>query len=215
MDWQHSVAGVGGFIRIGQREYRLRPLTLGDLAELKAYIAAQHTSPLVEPEHGLDCADPRRQPELLRITLREARDKRGVTAAELETYLDTFDGVAHLFWLMARNACPGLDSLDAAKQCLGDGDQRRLVELQARLDQATGFISDVAPLGKLSRPGTSDDDDGPQWFDVYRGLSVAYGWTPEEINRLTLFQVAMYLNHELSGRGTIRMKLSDANVRRA
>jgi hypothetical protein len=44
-------------------------------------------------------------------------------------------------------------------------------------------------------------------------LSLAYGWIPDEINRLTLFQAAMYLNPELTERGTIRIKLSDANVR--
>jgi hypothetical protein len=41
-------------------------------------------------------------------------------------------------------------------------------------------------------------------------LSLAYGWTPDEINRLTLFQAALYLNPELSERGTVRMKLPDA-----
>jgi hypothetical protein len=133
MDQQHSVAGIGGFVRIGEREYRLRPLTLGDLAELKAYIVSLRDGPLNSP-----------------AAIREMRRMRGVTAAEFEDYLDSFDGVAHVFWLMARDACPVLDSFDAAKQRLGDCDQRRLVELQMCLDRATGFLSDVAPLGNLS-----------------------------------------------------------------
>jgi hypothetical protein len=134
MDRQHSVAGIGGFIRIGEREYRLRPLTLGDLAEMKACIVSRRTSPL----------------ESRPTAWREARALRGVTADEFEDYLDSFDGVAHVFWLMAREACPALDSLDAAKKCLGDCNEQRFVDLQARLDQATGFLSDVAPLGNSS-----------------------------------------------------------------
>jgi hypothetical protein len=41
-------------------------------------------------------------------------------------------------------------------------------------------------------------------------LSLAYGWTPDQINRLTLFQTAVYLNDDLTERGTFRMKLADA-----
>jgi hypothetical protein len=40
-------------------------------------------------------------------------------------------------------------------------------------------------------------------------LSLAFRWTPHEINRLTVFQAAMYLSDTISERGTIRMKLAD------
>jgi hypothetical protein len=147
MDKQHAVAGIGGAIRVGEREYRLRPLTLGDLAELKAYLASRQTSPIVERGRELKDVDPRQQAESMRTALREAREGRGVTADELEAYLESFEGAVHLFWLMARDDCQSLDSLAAAKACLVEFADDWVIELQGRLDQATGCLSDVAPLG--------------------------------------------------------------------
>jgi hypothetical protein len=150
MDRQHAVAGIGGQVRVGGRDYRLRPLTLGDLAELKAYLASRRMSPIAALGRELKDVDPRQQAELMRTAMREAREGRGVTADELEAYLESFAGAAHLFWMMARDDCPSLDSLAAAKACLIEYADDRMIELQSRLDQATGFLSDVAPLGNYS-----------------------------------------------------------------
>jgi len=147
MDKQHAVAGIGGLVRVGGRDYRLRPLTLGDLAELKAELVSRRISPIAALGSELDDVDPRQQAELMRTALREAREGRGLTADEIEAYLESSDGAAHLFWLMARDDCPSLDSLEAAKACLVEYADDRMIELQGRLDQATGFLSDVAPLG--------------------------------------------------------------------
>src|SRR5438552_1656038 len=49
MDKHHAVAGVGGKMEAAGVAYRLRPLTLGDLAEIKAYVV----SPLSPTEPGL------------------------------------------------------------------------------------------------------------------------------------------------------------------
>jgi hypothetical protein len=45
-------------------------------------------------------------------------------------------------------------------------------------------------------------------------LSLAYTWTPTEINHLTIFQAAMYLSDTISERGTIRLKLDEFARRR-
>ncbi|HKD37344.1 MAG TPA: hypothetical protein VKB78_11105, partial [Pirellulales bacterium] len=147
MDKHHAIAGVGGVIRIGEREYRLRPLTLGDLAEIKAYVVSQRTSPLEALGRELDRVEPRHRQAMMRAALREACESRATTADEIDAYLQSFDGTAHLFWIMARDDCPALDSLAAAKSALEDFSNGRLLELQGRLDQATGFISDTANLG--------------------------------------------------------------------
>jgi hypothetical protein len=146
MDRQHRVAGIGGTFQIGERDYRLRPLTLGDLAELKAYIVSRRDSPLESLVHG-GATDSRRRGDFMQEAVPEARSMRAVTNREFEDYLDSTDGTAHLFWLMARDDCPALDSLAAARACLAEYGNGRLLELQGRLDQATGFLSDVAPLG--------------------------------------------------------------------
>jgi hypothetical protein len=147
MDKHHAVAGIGGVIQIGEREYRLRPLTLGDLAEIKAYLVSQRTSPLEALGSELDRVEPRHHAALMRAALREACLLRGATADEIDAYLQSFLGTAHLFWIMARDDCPALDSLAAAKGMLSEFSDGRLLELQGRLDQATGFLSDTSTLG--------------------------------------------------------------------
>ena len=147
MDKHHAIAGVGGVVRIGEREYRLRPLTLGDLAEIKACVVSRRTSPLEALGRELDRVEPRHHQAMMRAALREACESRAATAAEIDAYLQSFDGTAHLFWIMARDACPALNSLDAAKRAAAEFKSRRLLELQGRLDQATGFLSDTTNLG--------------------------------------------------------------------
>jgi HAMP domain-containing protein len=150
MDKHHAIAGVGGVIRIGDRQYHLRPLTLGDLAEIKAHVVSRRTSPLEALGRELDRVEPRHHPAMMRAALREACELRGATPSEIDAYLQSFNGTVHLFWIMARDDCPALDSLDAAKAALAEFSNGRLLELQGRLDQATGFLSDTTNLGNSS-----------------------------------------------------------------
>ena len=115
MDKHHAIAGVGGVVRIGEREYRLRPLTLGDLAEIKACVVSRRTSPLEALGRELDRVEPRHHQAVMRAALREACELRAAIAAEIDAYLQSFDGTAHLFWIMARDDCPALDSLDGGE----------------------------------------------------------------------------------------------------
>ncbi len=150
IDKQHAVAGIGGVIQIGEREYRLRPLTLGDLAEIKAFVVSRLVSPLEALGRELDRVEPRHHAALMRAALRESCQLRGATADEIDAYLQSFDGTVHLVWIMARDDCPALDSLQAAKAALAEFEGGRLLELQGRLDQATGFLSDTSTLGNCS-----------------------------------------------------------------
>ncbi len=158
MDKQHVIAGVGGVISIRDRDYRLRPLTLADLAAIKAHVVSRRMSPLEALGRELERVDSKHHPELMRAALREACAGRAAAADEIDAYLQSFEGTAHLFWLMARDDGPTLDSLAAARACLADFADGRLLELQGRLDQATGFLSDTANLGNCSgqaRPMTT------------------------------------------------------------
>jgi hypothetical protein len=49
-----------------------------------------------------------------------------------------------------------------------------------------------------------------QWSRVYRDLSLAYGWTPAQINQLTLVQVCVYLGVPLKG-DRVRMSVDRFN----
>jgi len=50
------------------------------------------------------------------------------------------------------------------------------------------------------------------WAKVYKNLSLAYGWTPQEINKMTLYQIAMYSGVIVPEMGTIEL---DGNVSQA
>jgi hypothetical protein len=47
------------------------------------------------------------------------------------------------------------------------------------------------------------------WARIYRELSRAYGWTPAEINQLTIYQAALYLGVPPAERGRVRMSIDE------
>src|SRR5947208_270640 len=103
MDKHHAVAGVGGMMEIGGVAYRLRPLTLGDLAEIKAHVVSLRTNPLEALGRELERVDSKHHDGLMRAALRQACELRAASADEIDGYLQSFDGTVHLFWIMARD----------------------------------------------------------------------------------------------------------------
>ena len=47
---------------------------------------------------------------------------------------------------------------------------------------------------------------------MYRQLSEVYGWTPDEINRLTLFQAAVYLGGITPEHGRVKLAPEDSHA---
>ncbi len=45
---------------------------------------------------------------------------------------------------------------------------------------------------------------------IYQQLSREYGWTPDQINNLTLFQVAVYLGGITPEHGRVKMNMQDS-----
>ena len=50
---------------------------------------------------------------------------------------------------------------------------------------------------------------GAAWPRIYLELSRAYGWTPAEINELTIYQAAMYLGIARAERSRVRMSIPE------
>jgi hypothetical protein len=60
------------------------------------------------------------------------------------------------------------------------------------------------------RPGSLDTDGiATGWQHVFRELSLAYHWTPQQIAELTVVQLGRYFT-ELPGTGVIRMPPEEA-----
>lgn len=152
-DGLHRVAAAPGIIVHGGVEYRLSPPSLGDHAELRAWIVSQRKSP-TEVLPGLLAKTPEHMHEMLvRVAFSEASRQRTVTADELREYLNSFDGTTHILWFMLRKSHPEL-TLDRVREIWTAFRHDELLnELQARMDQATGFIADQEALG--NSPGQS------------------------------------------------------------
>ena len=48
---------------------------------------------------------------------------------------------------------------------------------------------------------------------VYRDLALAYGWTPQEVNRMTPYQIVVYMGGAVPEEKTTRMSLDEAIMR--
>ena len=51
---------------------------------------------------------------------------------------------------------------------------------------------------------------GPGWPHVYKVFAERFGWTPDQINNLTLFQMSIYLGGITLEHGRLTLKGDDA-----
>lgn len=152
-DGLNRVAGSPGVLEYGGVSYQLSPPSLGDHGELRAWIVSQRKSP-VEVLPGLLAKTPEHMHEMLtRVAFSEAARQRTVTADELREYLNSFEGTTHILWFMLRKAHPELTLERVREIWSAYRHEQMLNELQARMDQATGFIADQEALG--NSPGQS------------------------------------------------------------
>jgi hypothetical protein len=54
------------------------------------------------------------------------------------------------------------------------------------------------------------NQDGPGWPAIYQYLAATYGWTPQQINELTFFQLAIYTGAITPEHGRTRLSPADA-----
>ncbi len=210
MDKQHSVAGVGGTIRIGVREFRLMPLTLGDLAELKAHVVSLRKSPLEALAENLGQFEPKHHAEMIRIALREAcrrseRQPGGNRRLFANVRRLRASVLAHGPTIARRTRRPLEGRRIISGLCRGTA-----IRTAGEIGPGDRLRFGHGAGGKLFGPGSNDDRSGVQWARLYRHLSLAYGWTPTEINGLTPLQVYLYLHPDVSEFGRATMMHAEA-----
>lgn len=184
------------------RTLRLSPFTLGDLADEEAFHGSLRGA---DPEVAAMLAPSARG--LSEAITDAARNWRAIFRGgerigfpdvphEVSEALRTPDGLA---WRLHRSAAeehPDF-TLDAAYGVVGAFyDAARISELYAALDVATGS-RDL----RFVRSGGGDGQWRAPWAEQFRSLAKEYGWTFDEIGRLTLYQYCIALGSKVPESG--------------
>jgi hypothetical protein len=149
-DGLQDIAAVGADIEIGERRYRLAPISLGALGEIEQQVVALRTDPIAAICGCIDRFTVPQQQYLLSEAVRQA-SKRGryATQAEVDAFLNTFDGIGFFFWLTVRKHHPEIDAPEKARLLIADLDPTAIAQLQRKLIEASGLTA-LAAIGKNS-----------------------------------------------------------------
>ena len=178
MSKQHRTAGVDyTLLTIAGQTFKLRPITLGDYAEMESHILATNF------DHS----------------------KRRITDEQASQFENSRTGLKWMLWKCIKADHPEFDSLETVQKLV---DSTNPVEYQQIVD-VVRIASGSADMGKIIWPHlpaqASDSSDanydpahennpdpGPGWPAIYLAFAEKYGWTPDQVNRLTFFQFAIY-----------------------
>jgi hypothetical protein len=173
-----------------ETEYTLCASTLGMLAELESYLASRSPNPLVEAMRSLSGVSDKHHATVIDAGMRAAKNVNRALAPRVASFSHTREGLAFLFWQHTRER-HGLTLADALRMVvsLEDAD---ITILAAKI--TTLQSTDLACLRWMEarRPLTGESTLIP-WAKIFIGLSEKYGWTPDQISKLTLYQASVYL----------------------
>ena len=120
-------------------------------AEVCEHIKARRQSPLRRLAAHLDEFNERQQEVLLRAAVeQEARMTEDPSGEEIDRFLNTLEGAAHLLWIGLRERHPEFETPSDVMELIRD----RSVEAQQKLDEAGGFTA-------LKKPSGQEDSHNP------------------------------------------------------
>ena len=166
MSRHHRTAGVDyTLLTIGENTYKLRPITLGDYAEIESHILST-------------CAD---------------QSMRHITNEQLSIFENSHAGHAWFLWKCLQADHREFDSIAKVLRLIesaGEDEYPRIVETVRIASGSADTEKMIWPHLEHQQP--SDTDPGPGWPDIYCFFAANYGWTPQQVNQLTFFQFAIY-----------------------
>ena len=149
--------------------------------------------------------------------MKKDRDSRIVTIDELQKWMCEIEGIAFTMWCLL-GKYPKFESLetlqnelmnteaDALRKFCRDRDRASAMDSLANMDWRSPL--DLQKLRPPGRTGRSDEK-GPKympWKRILRELGKEYGWTPEMIMNMTLYQLKVFTTSEEElGGGTASM----------
>jgi hypothetical protein len=194
-------------VAIRGRTYRLSPLTLADYGEIENQIRAARPDPLAAIAEKLAGIDQRRQQEVLGQAFDQAAAS-AVTLADLDRWWQTPRAYGYRFWLMLRRDQPEMVLSDATELLRRSSAAERNV-LGRRMEDCHALPKRDADAGEAF---AGNREVVLPWHAWALQLSRAYGWTPNDIARLTIAQMWIYLSGAAAAGGKRRMSPADARV---
>ena len=191
-------------IMAGGQTYRLAPLTLADYGEIENRILAARGDPLAElPPKLAERAEEEQRGELGRV-FDAVCSARRVTLGDLDRWWQTPEGFCYRFWLMIRKDQPRM-TLEASTALIRQIPAEDKVELARRMEHCHGWPRPWPPPAAVS--SEAEDEQGAfPWHRWALELSRAYGWSPDEIGRMTIAQMCIYLGQ--AGESVSRQRMS-------
>jgi hypothetical protein len=125
----------GAKVELSGKEYFLLPPNKDDLDEIDKFVRQNRQSPLAIVKDNLDGLDKDQQKDLLRqaLEMEASRPKGVIGQMEYAAALDSREGFALMFWLMARRNHPDLQHEDVLPLIM-DATQGEFEQLLAQRD---------------------------------------------------------------------------------
>lgn len=173
---------------IGGRLRLMRPLSLAMFGSMELHLldSRRDMADLVLAEFG---RWDNQAVELLRFAV-DADQQRPhyIPSDELNGYLETPEGLTMALWLMTRDTEPSWGWDDISELLHGDESEQRGVLRSVRLVSA---LDEMADRDWVRIAGEQDKEpERMNWKHLVRKLcEVYFGMTPEDIGRMTIYQV--------------------------
>ena len=175
-------------VTIGGREFLLTPLRFRDHAEAARRLRQDWPSPRDVLQRMGTGLSPEMQKQLLEVAYREQRRGETVQLSDVLAWYRTPEGSLFHKWLLLRTAHPELtlsDVDDLLTQAVANQDATDLWQTEETAGLPAGWNS--SKLASL---------ENIPWEAFFTRLADRSGWTPNEMNQMTIAQLIQYLTAE-------------------
>ena len=218
MDGAERAFAAPGFVALRGQEYRAWPFTMNHWAELGMFLTLSRPSASELARSASwkfrDCG---LEGRLINIAMAETRKDLYIKMADAEQFRDSLKGTAFRLWCQIRRN----DKRALTRQNVADlfwkefstkaesGGSDSAVEWAILLRSRLSIISGEDDRAELDWPSHDKGNDalsrlmkargGYQpipWRRILRSFAENYGWTPEKVGRMTLYQIRVYWEKE-------------------
>lgn len=207
-------------LRLAGRQWWLHPLTLADFARCEQHLLKDRLSPVEEALRQLPRLDghPDLQRELYRRSYHDTYQRKKfhkIPRATLFAWIETAEGLAFTTWLTLRTDAGRRPTLPRLVRLLGRIEEAALAELR-RLQARVSGLDLFAQLDwPWVPPDEAEDEEEAKrplpWARLLREFAgEPYFWGPDQVGRLTLYQLQVYRGKAQQLGGRVKMPVEEA-----
>jgi len=127
-----SAAGKGVTVMLNDKEYEVRPLTLGDLADFEAYVRSQRLKSFLDGSQGM--------PEVERLKIVKELCSSPLPDDAVVEEMRTLDGVRFLFWRALKHAQPDITLAEVSEMVTVEN-----LDLISTVVESIGGVNEANP----------------------------------------------------------------------